>query len=65
MTDHPCEWVLLDRFCEITGYTAEAVRIKRKRGQWPDGAFTMLRGGRLHVSMRAYNRWVSTGRIAA
>jgi len=59
------EWVLVERFCELTGYTDEAVKIKRKRGIWPDGIITKIQGGRVHVNLPAYDRWVATGRIAA
>jgi len=58
-------WVLIDRFSEMTGHSPNAVKIKRKRGIWPDGIITQVRGGRLYVNLRAYDRWVETGKVAA
>lgn len=62
MSDHTRyrpEWVKLERFCELTGYTEDAVRLNRKRGIWPDGIITQIRNRRIHVNLRAYDQWVA------
>lgn len=58
------EWILAEKFCELTGYTVEAVRNKRKRGIWPDGKITQVRRRRMHVNLRAYDQWVERGNVS-
>lgn len=59
------KWVLLDEFCTQTGYTTEAVIMKRKKGIWPDGVITQIRCRRIHVNLQAYDEWVESGKIKA
>jgi len=61
MTEKPITWILIDKFCDETGYTQEAVLTKRRRGIWPDGIITMKQGGRIHVNRKAYDKWVEKG----
>ena len=65
MIDRPCEWVLLERFCELTGYTEEAVKMKRKSGVWPEGLITTVRNRRIHVNLRRYDQWVEGRKLSA
>jgi hypothetical protein len=65
MVNHETDWVLLERFCQITGYTEEAVKVKRKRGIWPDGTITITRGRRIHVNLRRYEQWVEGQKLSA
>jgi hypothetical protein len=65
MTDPSTDWILLERFCQITGYTEEAVKVKRKRGIWPDGIITVTRGRRIHVNLRRYEAWVEGQKLSA
>lgn len=58
MKYYPIEWIKVERFCELTGYTEEAVKQKRKKGDWRDGDITAVRGRRLHVNVRRYDQWV-------
>ena len=63
MSNYPVHWLTLDEFCRRTGYTREAVLMKRKNGVWPDGSITKNTGGRVHVNVAEYDRWVSTGQV--
>lgn len=65
MIEHQCTWVLLERFCELTGYTEEAVKMKRKNGVWPEGIVTMTRNRRIHVNLEAYDKWVEGRKLSA
>lgn len=58
---YPVDWILAEKFSQITGYSVEAVRIKRKRGLWPDGTITKVQNGRIHVNLKAYDQWVENG----
>ena len=55
------KWILAKAFCKRTGYSEEAIKMKRKKGTWPDGIITQIRGRRLHVNMMEYYHWVETG----
>lgn len=53
-------WVLISKFVELTGYTEVAVRAKMYGGVWQDGVHWRKAGGRIHVSMKEYDKWVMT-----
>lgn len=62
--------ILLQRFCELTGYTEKAVRRKVESGIWPIGVIAQKApDGHVMIDVLAYDRWVrSTGerqRVAA
>lgn len=57
------DWVLAEKFAELTGHSVNSVKIKRNRGIWPDGTVTKVQGGRLYVSLGAFDHWVETGEI--
>lgn len=65
MNAYPVKWVHLERFCELTGYTEEAVKRNRQRGIWPDGRITITRGRRVHVNLAEYDKWVEGNCLAA
>lgn len=58
-TDPVKEWVTLDKYCETTGDTHDAVRARRKKGIWPDGIITRIGpNGRIWVCLQLAYRWV-------
>jgi hypothetical protein len=59
-------YVLLKKFCEITGDTPGAVRDRLHRGVWHYSREVIKdETGRLHVDVEEYNRWVKGDRPAA
>ena len=58
-------WMRIERFSAVSGVPEATVREYRKKGVWPDGVITAVRGGKIYVNFPAYNRWVPTGRVAA
>ena len=55
----PAEYVQLDLFELLTGYTVNAVRMKIKEGVWLEGhEYVRAPDGRVLVSMKGYERWV-------
>jgi hypothetical protein len=51
-------WVMLQKYCKLTGESAEAVRKRRLRGEWLDGQHTRMRNRRLWVNIEAAQRWL-------
>lgn len=53
------KWIKLNRFCELTGYTSDAVYAKMKKGVWLEGAF-WKKGpdGHIFINTEEYQRWV-------
>ena len=52
-------WVLIPKFCELKGYTVNAVRAKIKNGIWREG--NLWRKGpdnRIVIDVNAVNRWM-------
>lgn len=52
-------WVLIPKFCELKGYTVNAVRAKIKNGIWKEG--NLWRKGpdnRIVIDVNAVNRWM-------
>ncbi len=59
-------FVTIEKFESLTGYTADAVRSKIKRGDWLEGAVWMKApDGRVLVDMEGYEWWVMHGRGAS
>jgi hypothetical protein len=60
------QYVLLRRYCQLTGDTAQAVYDRRRRGQWIDGLHCRVVGARrLWINLPAAQEWVRTGGQAA
>lgn len=53
------EWVLAEKYEELTGVTCEAVRMRRKRGVWLDGKHTKVVLRRIYVNIKAADKWIS------
>ena len=53
------EWVLVEKFEELTGVTCETVRTRRKRGVWLDGKHTKVVLRRIYVNIKAADKWIS------
>jgi len=51
-------WVLTSKFCEMTGYTDEAVKSKIRHGHWLQNVIWCKRGGRRHINIEEYEKWV-------
>jgi hypothetical protein len=59
MKDGTPNWVLIDKFCELKGYTSNAVRIKIKRGIWEREVFwRKAPDNRIVINMTAVNLWL-------
>jgi hypothetical protein len=57
-------WVLLEKFCQLTGLSKDAVKAKRCKGVWPDGFVTKKApDGNLYVNIIQYEQWVEQGYI--
>jgi hypothetical protein len=56
-------WVLVPKFTELTGWTADAIQKKIQRGQWIEGRQYGYRDGRLHISLDGYEKWVEEGNL--
>lgn len=52
-------WVKLQRYCEISGDTPDAVQAKKRRGLWRDGVhIKKAPDGCLWVNLDEVDRWV-------
>jgi hypothetical protein len=52
--------VTIPKFCELTGYSEDAVRSKQKRGDWLEGReWIKAPDGRILMDLEGYERWVS------
>lgn len=58
-------YVTIEKFEELTGYTAKATRAKIARGDWlKDREFRKAPDGRVLMDMQGYERWVEGQQIA-
>lgn len=52
-------FVLIERFCEMTGYTEKAARRKIESGVWRRGhEYRKSPDGRIHIDMQGYEKWL-------
>ncbi len=60
MTASPLVWVKLDKYCELSGDTKDAVHAKRRKGWWQDGVHCRVaQDGNLWINLEAVNAWVA------
>lgn len=52
------KWVLLSKFCEISGLTENAVRLKITKGIWRQDKIVKTVCRRIFVNVIEYNNWV-------
>jgi predicted site-specific integrase-resolvase len=55
------EWVRLNRACELTGLSVNALREYIKKGHLHESIHWVKRQGRLWINLEAFNQWVKTG----
>ena len=56
---YPLKWVRLEKYCELSGDSATAVRARRTRGEWLDERETECKNRRLWVNLPAAQKWVT------
>jgi hypothetical protein len=54
--------ILLRRYCELTGDTAQAVHDRRQDGEWEDGKQCHIKRRRLWIDLPEVANWVRSGR---
>lgn len=56
---YPVRYVLLARFCEISGYTQRAVYRKMQTGVWVQGVhYIKSPDGHIHIDLEVYELWL-------
>lgn len=61
----PVNWVTLLRFCELTGYTVDAVDKNIRKRLWSRGRHWRMHNGRQFISISAYHSWVEGRQLPA
>lgn len=54
--------MLLERHCEATGDTKDAVYARRKTRAWTEGLQSKRVGKKIYVNPEEYNKWVKKSR---
>lgn len=52
------KWILLEKFCDLSGYSENAIRIKLSRGIWIPGVIALKKAGKIHVNIIEYYNWL-------
>ena len=58
------KWVKLQKYCNLSGDTPNAVHARRKKGVWLDGIHCQVRSNNLWINTEAVEKWVENGTIA-
>ena len=53
------EWVLAEKYEQLTGVSREAIRSRRKKGVWLDGKHTKVVMHKIYVNIKAVDQWIS------
>lgn len=54
-------YVLIPKFCELSGYTEKAVRRKMESGVWAEGKhWKKAPDGRILINIPAIEHWIET-----
>lgn len=58
--------IKLNRYCELTGDTPDAVHTRRRRGEWIDGRHChLVSGRRLWINLPEVNAWLRSNGLQA
>lgn len=61
MNEVKANWVLISKVTEQTGYTDDAIRAKKKRGEWTEGRhWRKAPDNRVVFDMVAINHWMGS-----
>lgn len=59
-------YILIRRFCELTGYTVKAVEGKIASGAWIEGReYRRAPDGRILIDLQGFEKWAEGQRQAA
>jgi hypothetical protein len=54
-------WVTIKKFSELSGYSEEAIRAKRKKGQWViDQQIKIAPDGRILIGIKEVEKWINS-----
>ena len=54
-------WVTIKKFSELSGYSEDAIRAKRKKGQWViDQHFKKAPDGRILIGIKEVEKWIES-----
>lgn len=57
----PRDWIKLQKYCELTGDSADAVHARRRKRQWVDGRQCIIGpDGNVWICREEVNRWVES-----
>lgn len=59
------KWVKLQKYCNLSGDTANAVHARRKKGIWLDGVHCQVRNKNLWINLEAVEKWVENGLLSS
>jgi len=55
--------IKIKKFCELTGYTPNAIKMKIHRGIWLNGReYTKAPDGNILISIKGYENWINKSR---
>lgn len=56
-------FVTIKKFCELTGFSAQAVYTRKSKGVWPEGSVWRYAPGskKILMDLQAYDAWVEGG----
>ena len=58
----PVDWVTIDKLSELTGFSKDAIRALKKKGQWREKLhYRKTPNGRLVFSLKGYQNWAESG----
>ena len=56
----PVEWVLAEKYEELSGVTPMAVHNRRRAGVWLDGKHCAVVARRLYVNLKEADKWIQS-----
>lgn len=57
----PLNWIKLNKYCEMSGDTPDAVHARRRKKQWEDGVHCRVGpDGNLWINPAEVNKWIES-----
>ncbi len=58
------DWVTVKKLAEMTGFSTGAIYARIHRDDWAEGIMWRKRGGRVLISVKAYEAWVEAAPVS-
>ena len=54
------KWITLHKYCELSGYTENSIKIKANRGKIVEGVHYAIKDRKMHINPQEFDKWIES-----